>query len=137
MRDSKTTRMKTNFISLHEIGMTKAMIRKQIDRFVDEVSVNDERMEQVMDALTLLNQHEDKYTATEAETLLSWYITSHDECVDENQEGFTGLEVYRVKKKIERYDKAMDTIECIRGEWMSGVHGYSLEHDTYESSVRI
>ena len=102
----------TNFVSLKkDLNISKSTIIKIIDRFVEEVGINDERMEQVMDANTLLHQHGDTYTLPEAEQLIGWYITSHDECVLDNEDDFSGIEVYQAEQKHQRYDNAMSIIQ--------------------------
>ena len=102
----------SNFISLYkDLGIARPTIIKIIDRFVDEVGNEDERMEDVMDSLSLLNQRADKYTPEEARKLISWYITIHDECVSDNSDDFSGVEVYNAKQKIKRFDNAMSVIE--------------------------
>ena len=97
-----------------DLNIYKSSIRANIDAFVDEVGLKDERMEGVMDALTLLQQRGDKYTVAEAELLIQWYITPHDECVWDNPEDFNPLQVYAANKKIEKFEKAKSILETLK-----------------------
>lgn len=97
-----------------DLNIYKSAIRKNIDAFVEEVGLEDERMEEVMDALTLLHQRSDKYTVEDANTLIQWYITPHDECVWDNPEDFNPLQVYAANKKIEKFEKAQSVLETLK-----------------------
>ena len=97
-----------------DLNIYKSSIRHAIDRFVEEVGTEDERMEEVMDALTLLHKRGDKYTISEAELLIEWYINSHDECVWDNPDDFSALQVYAANKKIEKYNKAKSILETLK-----------------------
>jgi hypothetical protein len=105
----------TTTISLKkDLGITKNAIRIQIDRFANEVGTQDERWESAMDAMTILKDRGDICNLDEAELLVSWYVSAHDECVWENEEDYSALEVYQAKKKLERQENAMKIIESLR-----------------------
>ena len=97
-----------------DLNIYKSSIRANVDAFVEEVGLKDERMESVMDVLTLLQQRGDKYTIAEAELLIQWYITSHDECVWDNPDDFNSLQVYAANKKIEKFEKAQSILETLK-----------------------
>lgn len=97
-----------------DLNIYKSSIRANVDAFIDEVGLQDERMESVMDVLTLLHQRGDKYTVAEAKLLIQWYITSHDECVWDNPEDFNPLQVYAANKKIEKFEKAQSILETLK-----------------------
>ena len=97
-----------------DLNINKSALRITIDKFVEEVGLEDERMEEAMDALTLLHQRGDKYTVNEIELLIEWYITPHDECVWENPEDFHSLQVYAANKKIEKYEIAKKVLQDLK-----------------------
>ena len=97
-----------------DLNIYKSAIRKNIDAFIEEVGLEDERMEDAMDAMTLLHQRGDKYTAKEANSLIQWYITPHDECVWDNPDDFNSLQVYAANKKIEKFEKAQSILETLK-----------------------
>ena len=94
-----------------DIGISKMSIRKAIDEFAECADRDDERWEQALDAMTLLHIRGDQYTKEEVSDLISWYVTPHDECVEENPEDFSNVEVYTVEKKMQRLDKAMQILQ--------------------------
>ena len=101
-----------NLISLKkDLNINKSAIRKNIDQFVEWNGLEDERMEEAMDVMTLLHQRGDNYTKEEAALILKWYVTSSDHCVWENDEDYSAVEVYQATKKIERYENAMKILE--------------------------
>lgn len=95
-----------------DLGISKQAIRNAIDKFIEEVGLQDERMEQVMDALTLLNDRGGMYTANEAEFLVNWYFTAHDDCVVDNPEDFLSIEVHTANKKLKRLENALSIISA-------------------------
>tara|TARA_R110000772_G_scaffold59349_1_gene134414 strand:- start:424 stop:738 length:315 start_codon:yes stop_codon:yes gene_type:complete len=97
-----------------DLNINKSAIRNNIDQFVHDVGFQDDRIENAMDALTLLQQRGDSYTTDEAKQLISWYITSHDETVWDNEDDFTALQVYTVNKKMDKYDNAVSYIESLK-----------------------
>tara|TARA_R110001599_G_scaffold299537_3_gene504553 strand:+ start:6751 stop:7077 length:327 start_codon:yes stop_codon:yes gene_type:complete len=105
----------TTTISLKkDLGISKNAIRIQIDRFAAEVGTQDERWESAMDAMTILKDRGDICNLDEAELLISWYVSSHDECVWENEEDYSALEAFQAIKKIERQENAMKILETLR-----------------------
>jgi len=107
--------MTTTTISLSkDLNITKSAIRKQIDRFAEEFGTSDERWEEAMDVMTLLYDRGDVYTLDEAQILISWYVSAHDECVYDNEDDYSAVEVYQATKKIEKQEKAMKIIESLR-----------------------
>ena len=107
--------MTTTTISLSkDLNITKNAIRKQIDRFAEEFGTSDERWEEAMDVMTLLYDRGDVYTLDEAQILISWYVSAHDECVYDNEDDYSAVEVYQATKKIEKQEKAMKIIESLR-----------------------
>lgn len=97
-----------------DLNINKSALRITIDKFIEEVGLEDERMEDAMDALTLLHRRGDKYTINEVEILIGWYITAHDECVWDNPDDFHSLQVYAANKKIEKYEAAVKFLEELK-----------------------
>ena len=97
-----------------DLNINKSALRNTIDKFVEEVGLKDERMEEAMDALTLLHQLGDKYTVSETELLIEWYITAHDECVWDNPDDYNSLQVYAANKKIEKYEAAKKVLQDLK-----------------------
>ena len=105
----------TTTISLKkDLNITKSVIRKQIDRFADEAGTQDDRWESAMDAMTLLHERGDVYTLDEAELLVNWFVSAHDECVYENEEDYSAVEVHVANLKIRKQDDALIYIESLR-----------------------
>jgi len=97
-----------------DLNINKGAIRKNVDAFIAETSLHDERFETAMRACYLLNAHGDSYELDEALELLNWYITSHDECVWENEDDFHPLQVYAANKKMEKYEFAVNYISDLK-----------------------
>jgi hypothetical protein len=96
-----------------DLNINKSAIRKNIDTYVEYNGYTEERFEEAMDVMTLLHQRGDNYTKQEAQLIMGWYLTPHDDCVWDNEEDFSAVEVYQVNKKYERMNKAMEIIESI------------------------
>ena len=94
-----------------DLNISKVAIRKAIDQFAECADKEDERWEEAMDAMTLLHIRGDRYTKEEASALIAWYVTPHDECVIDNAEDYSNIEVYTAEKKEQRLWKAMQVLE--------------------------
>ena len=97
----------------NDLNINKTSIRKNVDQFVEDFGIENDRMTYVMDALTLLHNRGDVYTIKEAEELLGWYITSSDECIFDNEEDYNPLQVYNTKKKMDRFNAASEYLKII------------------------
>jgi len=97
-----------------DLNINKGAIRKNVNAFIAETPLHDERFETAMRACYLLNAHGDSYELDEALELLNWYITPHDECVWENEDDFHPLQVYAANKKMEKYEFAVNYISDLK-----------------------
>ena len=100
--------MLTTFHLLHDLGIRKAAIVK----VVAECENNDEKLAVVEELIERRTQH---YTVEELRALMGFYVTVHDECVDEFPEDYTALEVHTARAKIARYDEAMKRLDELAG----------------------
>lgn len=99
---------------LNDLGISKNSIKKKILEHMDYMGNSDEADDRGLTlANTLIHKRTQMYTTNECECLLSWYFTSHDECVIDNKEDYSPLEVYQSKQKMYRYDSAMEVIKSL------------------------
>lgn len=64
--------------------------------------------------VTLIAKRTQSYTIPELELLFSWLWTSHDDCVDQNSDDYSALEVYQSQQKIKRGQEALDRLHDIK-----------------------
>ena len=91
---------------LDDLGVYKATLKRN---FAD----NDRGAEFDRDR-ELLARRTQRYTLEEAEVLLGWCSTSHDDCVDENPEDYSPIEVYTARQKLLRRDDAVARLEALK-----------------------
>ena len=105
-------------VHLHkDLGIYKAAIKNSVEELVNELSQGEiEERVTLEEAVRLINRRGSTYTIAEAEVLVSWYVTAHDECVSENPDDFEPLQVYVANKKIERSEKALEIIQTIKAQ---------------------
>lgn len=108
--------MSMRTVHLHkDLGIYKAAIKNSVEELVNELSQQEiEERVTLEEAVRLINRRGSIYTIAEAELLVSWYVTSHDECVWENPEDFEPLQVYIANKKIERSENALEILKTIK-----------------------
>jgi hypothetical protein len=99
-----------------DLNIRKSALKRNIDNFLDIAHEGDERIKTAVDAHFMLNRPTQKYTPTEALELISWYITSHDECVWDNEEDYNPLQVYAANKKMEKYESAVNFIDQLKSK---------------------
>lgn len=91
---------------LDDLGVYKATLKRN---FAD----NDRGAEFDRDR-ELLARRTQRYTLEEAEVLLGWCSTAHDDCVDENPEDYSPIEVYTARQKLLRRDEAVARLEALK-----------------------
>jgi hypothetical protein len=102
----------------NDLGIYKNAIKQQIKDYLDMLSTDEANERGLTEAAALINKRTQMYTSTEAECLISWYISSHDECVVDNPEDFHPLQIHTATAKIARYDKAYSKIKSVQIESM-------------------
>jgi len=94
----------------NDLGIYKNAIKKEITEYLDMIGGQEADERGLTQAAELINKRTQVYTPEEAECLIAWYISSHDECVVDNPEDFHPLQVYTATEKIARYDSAYKKI---------------------------
>lgn len=96
-----------------DLGIYKTSLRKNINDAIDMVSYAELINEQpeLVKANKLIQRKGDYYTISETKTLMGFYITSHDECVWDNEEDFNPLQVYTANRKMKKFEEVMNLIK--------------------------
>ena len=94
----------------NDLGINKSAILKSYQEYGSHLN-EVEHKERGFDTLkSLLDKRTQKYTKEECRVLVDGYLTSHDDCVMENPDDFTRLEVYQANEKYNRYEKAVNIL---------------------------
>ena len=95
----------------HDFGISKATLKRKFT-----VWYGDRRDEDSDRARSLLARHTQRYTLEEVELLAGYYLSAHDECVLDNSEEHTPLEVYNAEQAQAKFDAAWKRIRAARKE---------------------
>lgn len=98
----------------NDLGIYKNAIKQQIKDYLDMLSIDEANERGLTEAAELINKRTQMYTLEEASRLISWYISSHDECVVDNPEDFHPLQIHTATAKLARYDKAYNKIKSFQ-----------------------
>ena len=98
----------------NDLGIYKNAIKQQIKDYLDMLSIEEADERGLTQAAELINKRTQMYTPEEAGHLISWYVSSHDDCVVENPEDFHPLQVYTATEKFARYDRAYNKIKSFQ-----------------------
>lgn len=107
-----TTSMKTVHLT-NDLKIQKSTFKRIIQESCEALSQTDIVERKFNVAQDLLNRRGLVYSLDEAQFLIDYYLTSHDECVMENEDEYLGLEVYRAKNKEKKYKEMKKTIQRI------------------------
>jgi hypothetical protein len=100
------------FHILNDLGFSKNSIKKQIAEHMHYMGNSPEADERgLTKANDLISIRTQMSTGDEFECMVAWYFTSHDECVLDNQEDYSPVEVYQSKQKMYRYESAINLIK--------------------------
>lgn len=104
--------MKTIHLT-NDLKIQKSTIKRIINESCEGLH-SDDIVERGFDkAMDLLNRRGLVYTLQEAEFLIDYYLTSHDECIINNEDDYIALEVYRAKSKEKKYKEMKKIIQNI------------------------
>jgi len=95
----------------NDLGIYKNAIKKEINEYLDMLDIEEANERGLTEASELINKRTQMYTPQEAECLIAWYVSSHDECVVDNPEDFHPLQIHTATEKIARYDRAYNIIK--------------------------
>jgi hypothetical protein len=98
----------------NDLGIYKNAIKQPIKYYLDILSTEEADERGLTQAVELINKRTQMYTPEEASRLISWYVSSHDDCVVENPEDFHPLQVYNATEKFARYDRAYNKIKSFQ-----------------------
>jgi hypothetical protein len=99
-----------------DLGINKQSIKRNLKDLNDWISAQ-EFTERGMDLpFEWINRRTQVYPVSEAEILIEYYITSHDECVMDNPEDFSSIEVYTSQAKENRLERARKIISEIKSK---------------------
>lgn len=124
----------SNTVKLSDLGFSEKTGLKKILKQEIEATDHDHAVEGGMiEALELLNRRGNEYTIDEAMKIIEQYTTSHDWCVHDNHktdpDNFTGLEIHRALKKIEKQEKAMKILEDLKATETTSDQTEELKED--------
>ena len=97
-------------ISLDVLGYSKESLVKAIQTFIDDTDFEDERIPYAKNCLSTLNSR-NEFELDEAENLVSWSVTSSDECCLDNREDYEPWEVAMATRKINKLERALEIIK--------------------------
>lgn len=92
------------FHLLKDFGVYKSLLVKNFS--------DNDRGPEHDEARHLLTRRTQRYTPSELEVLFDYLWTAHDDCVSENPEDYTALEVYNARRKIENGEAAKNLLEA-------------------------
>ena len=102
--------MTNNYHLSVDLGLNKQALKRSFEENYGEYS-SDEIKERGLDLVKfLLNKPTQRYTANEVQLLVEAYWTAHDECVLDNEDDYSNIEVYHAQKKEALVDKVMKII---------------------------
>jgi hypothetical protein len=97
----------------NDLGINKQLIKRNLKDLNDWMSPS-EFTERGLDLpFEWINRRTQVYSVEEASILIENYLTSHDECVMENPEDFSSIEVYTATAKDNRLNKAIEILSKI------------------------
>ena len=97
----------------NDLGINKSAIFKSYDQdgsYLSDVEQKERGFDKIKN---LLDKRTQKYTKEECRILIDGYLTSHDDCVMDNSDDFTPLEVYQANEKYKRYEKAINKLNIL------------------------
>lgn len=100
--------MKTYHL-LHDIGLHKRSVKASFQN-------NDRSGPEAEVVRELLARRTQRYTLAELQALSGWFWTAHDECVDENPEDYSHVEVHTSRRKMSDGEGAIAVIASIANE---------------------
>ena len=102
--------MKTILLT-NDLKIQKSTIKRIINESCEGLH-SDDIVDRGFDkAMDLLNRRGLVYSLDEASFLINYYLTSHDECVMENEDEYIALEVYRAKSKENKFKEMKKIIQ--------------------------
>jgi len=93
------------FHLLGDLGLRKTTVKRNF-----EDNDRGPELDNVRELLARRTQH---YTLEEIRVLSGFFCSAHDECVEENPDDFTPLEIWTAKRKIQRAEKACKALEAL------------------------
>ena len=124
---------------LRDFGVRKSTL---VRNFMDN-----DRGDDCDPVMRLLVERRQTYTLAEIEKLFGFLMTAHHECILENPDDYTPLEVHTAKQVEARYDAAMTTLARLKtaplDELVREVSGFASFQDLldakggYEPTMRI
>lgn len=88
-----------------DLGLRKETLQRNFD--------SNDRGPEHDEVKALLKRPGNFYTASELLSLSVFFLTPHDECVDDFSEDYRPLEVYTARRKIARVEGAMQVLDRI------------------------
>ena len=104
--------MKTVHLT-NDLKIQKSTLKRIINDSCEGLPTIDIVERKLNKAMDLLNRRGLVYTLQEAEFLIDYYLTSHDECIINNEDDYNGLEVHRAKSKEKKYKEMRKIIEIV------------------------
>jgi len=99
----------------NDLKIRKHAIKKEITEYLDMIGGSEEADERgLTQAAELINRRTQIYTPEEAECLIAWYTSSHDDCVLDNPEDFHPLQVHVAQEKMDRMESALKFINNLK-----------------------
>jgi hypothetical protein len=91
-------------------------IKRNLKDLKDWISAEEFTERELDMPFELINRRTQVYPVSEAEILIEYYLTSHDECVLENSEDFSSIEIYTAQAKENRFERARQIISEIKSK---------------------
>jgi len=97
----------------NDLGINKQLIKRNLKDLNDWMSPSEFTERELDLPFEWINRRTQVYSVEEASILIENYLTSHDECVMENPEDFSSIEVYTATAKDNRLNKAIEILSKI------------------------
>jgi hypothetical protein len=99
------------FHLLRDVGMYKATVKRSFE--------SNDRGPEFDGVAELLRRKTQSYTLAELRDLAGFFWTAHDECVDENPEEYSPVEVYTSRRKMATGWEAVARIDALEKQQQS------------------
>jgi hypothetical protein len=119
--------MTTTHHLLLDLHVRKASLKRNFDSIY--TTTDEARQVELEPVRALLAAPGQLYSLDEITQLFDWLWTSHDDCVIENPDDYTPLEVYTATQKIERGEAALARLESLKAHGLGVIKfdGYLRE----------
>jgi len=101
---------KTSYHLKNDLGFDKSSIKKAVKTATSDFDKDEIKNREMEVVCELLDRPTQTYTAEEAAELIEAFWTSHNQCVFDNPDDFTGMEYFVVERKWNKINSAIERL---------------------------